>query len=112
MKTVGGIMLDKDMETKDVRIEAVELKNHRVVIEGKKRISVSGVEDIDSFNENEAVFLCVAGMMTVSGEDLHISRLSLEEGIISIDGEIFSVDYADLSEQRTHKQGFLSKLFG
>ncbi|MBE5759015.1 MAG: sporulation protein YabP [Clostridiales bacterium] len=88
-----------------------EFKGHRVTIEAKRKITVTAVEDIDSFNENEIIFLTTAGMMTVSGQDLHINRLSLEEGILSIDGEIFAIDYADLEEQRTQKSGFFSRVF-
>lgn len=91
--------------------ELREYKGHRVNIEGKRRVSISAVEDIDSFNENEIIFLTAAGMMTISGQDLHISKLSLDEGLLIIDGEVYSVEYADLEEERTQKSGFLSRVF-
>lgn len=92
-------------------LRPVDLKGHKTVIEGKRRVTVTAVEDIDSFNENEVIFLTAAGMMTVTGSDLHINRLSLEEGLIIIDGEVDSVDYADLAEERTERPGMFSKLF-
>ena len=80
-----------------------ESRNHKVVIEGRERLTVTSVEDMDSFNENEVIFLTGAGMMTVTGEDLHVNRLSLEEGLIVIEGLIESLDYADHEEQRMNK---------
>jgi len=96
-------------ETEAKRIEA---RPHKVIIEGRDRITVSSVEDVDSFNENEVIFLTSLGMMTISGQDLHISRLNLEEGTLMIDGMIDSLDYADLEEKRQGKQpGLFSRVF-
>ena len=49
-------------------------------------------------------------MMTVVGEDLHINKLNLEEGLLVIDGTIEGLDYADHEEERMHK-GFFSRVF-
>lgn len=84
-------------------------KDHRVVIDSRARATITAVEDIDSFNENEVIFLTAAGMMTVSGSDLHISRLSLDEGLLVIDGTIESLDYADLEELRSGKKGVIGR---
>lgn len=89
----------------------VESRPHKVTIEGRERMSVTSVEDVDSFNENEIIFLTGLGMMTVSGEDLHITRLNLEEGVLIIDGNIQALDYADHEEQRMHRSGFFGKVF-
>ncbi len=86
-------------------------KPHRVTIEGRERITVSSVEDMDSFNENEAIFLTGEGMMTVTGGDLHVNRLDLTEGVIVIDGLIEAIDYADHEEQRLGKGGLIKRVF-
>ena len=70
-------------------------REHKVIIEGRRRTAISAVEDVDSFNENEIIFLTSMGMMTVLGEDLHIAKLNLEEGQLVIEGSIQSLDYAD-----------------
>ena len=78
---------------------------HKLIIESKERAIVTGVEDVDSFNENEVIFLTSMGMMTIIGQDLHISKLNLEDGQLVIDGTIECADYADHDEMR-HKKGF------
>ena len=90
-------------------LRRIDSKEHKVLTDGRQRITVSGVEDVDSFNENEVIFL--TGMITVLGEDLHIARLELDAGQLVIDGTIQAVDYSDHAELRAEKSGFLGKLF-
>ena len=73
---------------------------HKVIIDGRDRVTVSAVNDVDSFNENEIIFLTSQGMMTITGEDLHITKLDLDEGTLVIDGTIDSIDYSDHEEER------------
>jgi len=89
----------------------IEGRSHRITIEGRERICITGVEDVDSFNENEVILKSVMGMITVCGEDLHIAKFNLEEGILSVDGKILTVDYADHEEQRAAKNGVLARMF-
>ncbi len=92
-------------------LRRLDQKEHQVLIDGRQRITVSGVEDVDSFNENEVIFLSLMGMITVIGEDLHIARLDLDAGQLVIDGTIQAVDYSDHAEQRAEKSGLFGKLF-
>ena len=58
----------------------------------------------------EVILLTNHGFITVTGEDLHINKLNLDEGQLVVEGKIQSVDYADHEEQRT-KRGVFSKVF-
>ena len=84
---------------------------HKVVIDSRKKLVITAVEDVDSFNETEVILLTNHGFITVTGEDLHISRLNLEEGQLIIEGGIQSLDYADHEEQRQKRGGGLAKMF-
>ena len=92
-------------------IRRVEVRPHKVTIEGRERVTITSVEDVDSFNENEVIFLTGLGMMTITGEDLHIARLNLEEGILTIDGQIDSLDYSDHEEERMSRPGLFGRIF-
>lgn len=92
-------------------IRRLDARPHKITIESRERITITAVEDVDSFNENEVILLTGLGMITVMGEDLHISKLSLEEGILIIDGGIQAIDYADHEEQRSTRGGLFSKVF-
>ena len=66
---------------------------HALNIDQRKRAVVSGVEAVDSFNEQAVVLDTTAGALTFIGEALHVSRLNLEEGQLVIDGHITALEY-------------------
>ena len=80
---------------------------HHVVIEDRKSLTVSGVEDVERFDENTIVLSTSRGAMVVAGENLHIEKLSLDGGDLKLDGDIDSVSY---EEENVARGGFLSRL--
>ena len=80
---------------------------HHVVIEDRKSLTVSGVEDVERFDENTIVLSTSRGAMVVAGENLHIEKLSLDGGDLKVDGDIDSVRY---EEESAGRGGFLSRL--
>ena len=82
---------------------------HRRELVGRERLVVSGVEDVDRFDETGIVMSTTAGTLVVTGEDLHIGKLSLDGGELHVDGRIDSVTYEDQGQSRG---GFFSRLFG
>ena len=84
------------------------VKQHHLIMEGRQQLSISGVEDVESFDEESIVMHTSKGLLTVSGNTLHIGRLSLEGGEVDIEG---SVDCLKYSEERTGGGGLFSRLF-
>lgn len=82
---------------------------HRLELEGRERLTVSGVEDVDRFDETGIVMSTSVGMLVVTGEDLHIDKLSLDGGELHVDGRIDSISY---EEESGGRGGFFSRLFG
>ena len=80
---------------------------NNIIMEDRKKLSVSGVTDIDSFDEQTVIAVTQLGELTIRGWDLHITRLSLEQGELMVDGEISSLTYTDT---RPKAQGFFSKV--
>ena len=81
---------------------------HHVVIENRQSLTVSGVEDVERFDENTIVLSTSMGSMVVAGEDLHIEKLSLDGGDLKVDGHVDAISYEDDGNERG---GFLSRLF-
>lgn len=82
---------------------------HRLQLEGREKLSVSGVEDVVRFDENCIVTTTGVGTLIITGEELHIGKLSLDGGEMQVDGRIDAVTY----ENTEVRQGsFLSRLFG
>ena len=82
---------------------------HRLELVGRERLVVSGVEDVDRFDETGIVMSTAAGTLVVTGEDLHIGKLSLDGGELHVDGRIDSVTYEDEGQSRG---GFFSPTLG
>lgn len=83
---------------------------HSVVIDDRKSISLTGVKDVDSFDENVIVAVTSMGELTVKGENLHIGTLNVDTGEMSINGEINSLVYTN-DVRSSSKGGFFSKVF-
>ena len=81
---------------------------HHILLEGREQLSVSGVEDVESFDENLIVMLTVRGTLVVRGEDLHIEKLSLDGGDLKVEGDIDAVTYED--DAGGSRGGFLARL--
>ena len=83
--------------------------HHRLELEGRERLTVSGVEDVERFDELSVVMRTVAGVLVVSGEDLHIGKLSLDGGELLVEGRIDGLNYEDAPQR---KESFFSRLLG
>lgn len=83
---------------------------HNIIMEDRKALSVSGVNDIDNFDENAVVLYTELGELTVKGRNLHISKLNVDTGELAMEGEIQALFYNESSSQK-NKGSLLSKLF-
>ena len=81
---------------------------HHVVLEERRSLTVSGVEDVERFDETAIVLFTSRGTMVVSGAELRIEKLSLDGGDLKVEGEIDSISYED--DQAGGKGGFLARL--
>ncbi len=68
---------------------------HHIILEEREQLSVSGVEEVESFDENTIVMLTNRGTLIVRGEELHIEKLSLDGGDLKVEGTIDSITYED-----------------
>lgn len=81
--------------------------SHHVVLEERKHLTVSGVEDVERFDENTIVLFTTQGAMTITGENLHIEKLSLDGGDLKVEGNIEALAY---EEERGSQGGFFARL--
>ncbi len=81
---------------------------HSLILENRKSLTVTGVSDVDSFDEQAVVAYTDLGELTIRGKNLHINKLSLETGELTLDGEVSSMTYTD---NQSSNSSFLSKLF-
>ncbi|TYQ14602.1 UNVERIFIED_CONTAM: sporulation protein YqfC/sporulation protein YabP,TIGR02892 [Acetivibrio alkalicellulosi] len=84
---------------------------HNILLEGREKMSISGVLDVESFNDENIVIETEMGILIVRGEDLHINKLSIDNSELSIEGYIVSCEYNDKDGGKSKGSGFFAKMF-
>ena len=81
---------------------------HRLELDERHRLSVTGVSEVLSFDENEVIMNTTLGLLTVEGESLHVEKLSLDIGELTLEGSVQSLCY---SHDRQKRGSFWSRVF-
>ncbi|HJJ04629.1 MAG TPA: sporulation protein YabP [Clostridiaceae bacterium] len=81
-----------------------------IVLENREKLSISGVLDVLSFDDQIVILETELGLLTVKGENLKINKLSIDTEEVIVEGDIFNLGY---SEKDIDKKagGFLGKIF-
>lgn len=81
-----------------------------LLLENKEVLNVTGVENVDSFNDEVVVLITNKGRLTIKGEKLNISKLNVDEGRLIVKGIINSLVYSEY-EGGKEKVSLVKKLF-
>lgn len=84
-------------------------RTQNLILENREKLSISGVIDVESFNDESVIVDTELGVLIISGVDLHINKLNLDNSELSIEGNITGCEYSDKESSRSG--GFWSKLF-
>jgi sporulation protein YabP len=71
-----------------------ENTNHSFTLIDRGHAEITGVSDVDCFNEELVVLITTLGAMTICGSKLNISHLNKEDGRLIVDGEFDSIEYS------------------
>lgn len=85
----------KDFQNKDAGKRDGPSRNYGLVMDKREQISLTGVNDVLSFDETGVVLRTEGGEVSILGADLHVKRLMLEEGQLVIVGAIDAITYQD-----------------
>ena len=73
---------------------------HTVLIEGRRRMRITGVVEVERFFEDELTVETEVGALTVWGEGLKLGRLNPDDGQVLLEGEIVSIEYEQPEPER------------
>lgn len=91
-----------------IKDDAALALGHKLTLEGRNKLSITGVTDAESFDETVAVLETARGTLIVRGANLHVEQLNLEAGEVRLTGEVDSLSY---EENRQTQGSFLQRLF-
>lgn len=86
----------------------IEKQIHEFCVKMRKEMNISGVKEVESFDESCVILHTQGGEMTIEGKDLRVGTLDVDHGIVILSGRIDAVYYSN--EEGEKKQGFFGKL--
>ena len=90
---------------------SINKKAHKLILNNRRCGNLTGVSDVQSFDENEIILETDQGMLMMKGKELHVSRLMLDKGEVDIDGRIDSVTYSEQGSRTERTESLLGRLF-
>ena len=87
-----------------------EVRRHFINMENREKITITEVEDIESFDEGKVVVITSLGAMTIEGSDFKINKLNVDDGQLVIEGIIDEIKYSEI-RRREENGGFFASLF-
>lgn len=87
----------------------VKPQTQKLTLENRESLQVSGVRDVESFSETAVNLDTVLGRLVIKGEGLHISKLSVDTGDLSLLGKVNSLEYTKSAKRQ--KGSILESLF-
>ncbi|UOE94198.1 MULTISPECIES: sporulation protein YabP [Bacillaceae] len=85
-------------------------KEHDITLKGRKKLDITGVKQVESFDNEEFLLETEMGFLSIRGQNLHMKNLNVEQGLVSIEGRIYDLVYLDQSQGEKSK-GLFGKLF-
>lgn len=79
-----------------------------IIIENRKKLNISGVRDVRSFDDETLLLDTALGRLTIKGEGLHIISFNTESGALTAEGRVDAAVY--MSDGKSGG-GFVSRLF-
>ena len=98
-------------ERKNTNISQNNNVIQNLILENREKLSISGVLDVLSFDDQIVILETELGLLTIKGENIRINKLSLDTAEVIVDGEIYSMSYSEKSIEKKNGGGILGKIF-
>ena len=82
-----------------------------LILENRGKLSISGVLDVLSFDDQVVIVETELGLLTVKWENLRINKLSIDTSEVIVEGDISSLTYSDSKTLEKSKGSLISKIF-
>ncbi|PLS15129.1 sporulation protein YabP [Bacillus sp. M6-12] len=84
--------------------------DHDVMMRGRRLLDITGVKQVESFDNEEFLLETTMGFLSIKGQNLQMKNLDVDKGIVSIKGKVYDLIYLDEHSGEKAK-GFFGKLF-
>jgi sporulation protein YabP len=87
------------------------VKAHKISLNNRSFGVVTGVREVISFDALEIILDTEQGLLIIKGEDLHVTRLTVEKGEVEVKGNVDCMMYSDVEEKKRNRENFIARLF-
>lgn len=87
------------------------IKGHKVTLSNRGAGTITGVNAVVSFDPNEVLLETEQGVLLIKGNDLNVTKLTLDKGEVDVDGRVDSFTYSDLKPGIKGENGLFNRLF-
>ena len=81
-----------------------------LILENREKLSISGVIDVLSFDDQVVMIETELGLLTVKGEDIRINKLSIDTSEVIVEGNISHLSYSEKNQEKS-KGSLIGKIF-
>lgn len=86
-------------------------KTHKLSLDNRKQMNLTGIKDVVAFDLNQVLLESSLGMIHIKGNDLKVTRLSIEKGEVNITGHIDNIVYSDVKTYGEKGKSFIKRMF-
>ena len=86
-------------------------KSHKLSMDNRKRLTLTGIKDVVSFDLTQILLESTLGMIHIKGSDIKVTRLSLEKGEVDIEGTVDSIVYSEVKDYGEKGNSILKRMF-
>lgn len=88
----------------------LEENKGNIILENRKKMNLTGVEEVISFDDEKILLNTKLGALTIKGQNLKMNKLDVQNGDVMINGEIYYIVYSG-KEIKKAKESIFAKLF-
>lgn len=97
--------------TIDERKQMTSNTIQNVILENRGKLTISGVLDVLSFDDQIVIVETELGLLTVKGENLRINKLSLDTTEVIVEGSIENLAYSEKNLEKKSGGSIIGKIF-
>ena len=86
-------------------------KSHKLTVDNRKKTALTGIKDVVAFDVKQVLLESCMGMILIKGEDLKVTRLSLEKGEVDVDGHVDSITYSEIKAYGEKGKSLIQRMF-
>ena len=89
---------------------SIEDNRGNIILENRKKMTLTGVEEVISFDDEKILLNTKLGALTIKGQNLKMNKLDVQNGDVMINGEIYYIGYSG-KEVKKEKESIIGRLF-